>query len=436
MRITNAKAVIAAAELADDTVIMEGKHGIGKSNVVQQFAKEKDYCLIELFLSHQEVGDIIGIPNLVQEDGESLTTWSKPAWLQRMINAAWPQEVEYGTLSFKDKDFESFVASRLNPVKDMIVSRDGMNELYREYYKLPKGHMYLVSRQTNIACSESRKSVLFLDELNRAPIDVRQSALQLVLEKQIHEHELPYVNGKPTIIVAAINPAGDYQVDELDDALIDRFLHITVEAHTESWVQWAKEHGISDVIRDFLIQHTDRIHYTPKDGGVGATPRSWAKLDGYIKNWDKIDREVQTQVVKGKIGDHLAGQFITYMNNYSNVFKMEDLEKLVAKEAKNTKDPKAIGAALKVKTDKLQSISQLELAEQLMKKYLDKKTEAEALPMISYFYALNLEVWYSFIKKQKGVDPHISEKIGLLDTTNKKDLFKQLTKHLKNKASS
>lgn len=432
MKINNAKEIIAAAELANDTVIMEGKHGIGKSNIVKQFAKEKNYCLIELFLSHQEVGDIIGIPNLVVSHGESITTWSKPSWLQRMIHAAWPMETEFGSLGFNDKDFKAFVEMKLDTSKDSIVDRDTLNDLYATYYHLDKHTLHLVSAQTHVFCADSRKSVLFLDELNRAPTDVRQSALQLVLEKQIHEHDLPYVNGMPTIIVAAINPSDGYQVDELDPALLDRFLHITVEADTKAWLDWAKAEGISDVIRDFLIAHTDRIHYMPEDGSKGATPRSWAKLDGYVKNFETIPRALHSQIVKGKIGDALAGQFISFYNNYANVLKVDDIEKIVAKEAKKTTDPKVISAVLKPKIDKLQAIAQTELAEQLLTKYINAKTEADALPMLAYYYTLNLEVWYSFIKKQKESDTSITERLGKLDSTNQKELFKQLTKHLKN----
>ena len=66
---------------------------------------------------------------------------------------------------------------------------------------------------------------LFFDELNRAPIKVRNSVLELVQFQRINGRELP----KLKMVWAAINPpTDDYQVEELDPALKDRF-HI----HTE-----------------------------------------------------------------------------------------------------------------------------------------------------------------------------------------------------------
>ena len=114
MDIQTAKEIIEASVLADDSVLMKGPHGIGKSNIVKQFAKENGYHLEELFLSHQEVGDVIGIPHIVEKEGVQVTTWSKPIWLQRMDEAALPSEVEFDDLIFNDKSFEEYIKKELN----------------------------------------------------------------------------------------------------------------------------------------------------------------------------------------------------------------------------------------------------------------------------------------------------------------------------------
>lgn len=265
MDIQTARDIIAAAALADDTVIMEGVHGIGKSQIVKQFALEEGYHLEELFLSHQEVGDLIGIPHMKEQDGVTITTWSVPIWLQRMYKAA----------------------------------------------------------------QEGKKCVLFLDELNRAPVDVRQSALQLVLERQIHEHKLPVIDGARTLVVAAINPADKYQVDELDPALLDRFLHITVEPDAQAWLKWARSSGVNSIVRDFIAEYPDRIHWTAADTGIGATPRSWAKLGDFMDRVHDIKEEILFQIMKGKVGTELASQFYTFYKNYVDVVKMKDIEDIV-----------------------------------------------------------------------------------------------------------
>ena len=58
-------------------VLIEGEMGIGKSQVVQQVAEEIGYQYVDLRLAHQEPGDLIGLPRIV--DGK--TYWTKPEWI-------------------------------------------------------------------------------------------------------------------------------------------------------------------------------------------------------------------------------------------------------------------------------------------------------------------------------------------------------------------
>lgn len=363
MDINSAKMVIKAAALADDTVIMEGLHGIGKSNIVKQFAKENNYHLEELFLSHQEVADLIGIPHMIQNDGISLTTWSVPIWLQRMYNAA----------------------------------------------------------------AQGKNCILFLDELNRAPIDVRQSALQLVLERQIHEHFLPTVNDTRTLVVAAINPADEYQVDELDPALLDRFLHITVEADVPAWLNWARSEKINRVVVDFITEYPNRLHWTPKNGGIGATPRSWAKLGNFIDVQDQIPVEILFQVIKGKVGTEVGSQFYTFLKNYVDVIKIEDIEKLVKAESSKTDKIEVIADKIYELMKNTEAIQKTELAEQLSEKYM--KENKDILPFLTYMYALDVEIAHGFLKRFKENKPEEYRKfVDVDDKLNNKALFKKFVR--------
>lgn len=361
MDIQSAKEVIKAAAIADDTVIMEGLHGIGKSNIVKQFAKENGYHLEELFLSHQEVGDLIGIPHTIQSDGVTITTWSIPIWLQRM----------------------------------------------------------------NVAASKGIPTILFLDELNRAPIDVRQSALQLVLERQIHEHILPSINGVRTLVVAAINPSDNYQVDELDPALLDRFLHITVESDHKAWLKWAREEDVNIIVRDFITEYPDRLYCTPADGGIGATPRSWAKLGDFMDNVTKIPEEILFQIMKGKIGTAVASQFYTFYKNYVDVIKLEDIEKIVNDNKDDdfcTLDDLATLISDKMK--KTEAIQKTEMAHQFKSKYIKKK---DMLPFLVYLYSLEMEIVVGFLKGFRKDDINGYKKLVEFDTLlNNKELFKRI----------
>lgn len=54
-----------------------GSHGIGKTEIVSQVAKEMKYKLVVVHLSTQDITDLIGIP--FQKDG--VQCWSTPKWL-------------------------------------------------------------------------------------------------------------------------------------------------------------------------------------------------------------------------------------------------------------------------------------------------------------------------------------------------------------------
>lgn len=360
MDIQSAKEAIFAASLADDAVIMEGLHGIGKSQIVKQFSEEQGYHLEELFLSHQEVGDVIGIPHIIESGKNSLTTWSVPIWLQRMRDAS----------------------------------------------------------------KAGKKCVLFLDELNRAPIDVRQSALQLVLERKIHEHELPSIGTERTLIVAAINPSEEYQVDELDPALLDRFLHISIEADAPVWLKWARENNVNRVVADFIGEYPDRLHWTPGDGSIGASSRSWTKLGSYMDNVSKIPEEILFQVMKGKVGKELASQFYSFFKNYVDVIKIEDIEKLVSDNKDKYSKIEDLSEIIREKLSGTEAIQKSELAHQLATKYMVKE---DILPFLAYLYALDIEICVSFLKSYGKDEPKKYAHLAEIDEKiNDKNLFKRI----------
>ena len=365
MNIAEAKCVIHAASVADDTVIIEGVHGIGKSDIVKQFAKENDYHIETLFLSQQEVGDLIGIPTIVEDNGNQLTVWSVPIWLQRMRDAS----------------------------------------------KLGK------------------RCVVFLDELNRAPLDVRQSALQLVLERQIHEHKLPELEGVRTLVVAAINPdSSDYQTDALDPALLDRFLLAKVDVDVPAWLDWARNSEVNTAVRDFIVNNPKFLHHTPTEG-IGATPRSWAKLGDYLDNIQDMSDTTLLHIIRGKIGADIAGQFYMFYRDYSNIVTIADVEKVVADNCDTISDVEELADLLRELTVSLESPQKMELAHQLGDKYMINDNK---LPLLAYLYAMDIEICVAFLKNLRNNKSELYVDLAKFDDTiNDKKLFKRIVQAAK-----
>ena len=88
------------------------------------------------------------------------------------------------------------------------------------------------------ACKEP--TVLLLDELNRATPEVMQAAFQIVLDRELNGHRLH----EGTRVVACINASAEYEVNEMDPALLDRFWVCDLEPSDEDWLTWAAANGV------------------------------------------------------------------------------------------------------------------------------------------------------------------------------------------------
>ena len=63
-------------------VLLRGRHGIGKSEIVYQFAEAKDLPVVERRASQMTEGDLLGLPSV---EGK-VTSWCAPDWLHRACN--------------------------------------------------------------------------------------------------------------------------------------------------------------------------------------------------------------------------------------------------------------------------------------------------------------------------------------------------------------
>ena len=92
--------------------------------------------------------------------------------------------------------------------------------------------------------------VIFLDEINRATPEVMQAAFQLVLDREIAGVKIH----PESRIFAAVNASAEYQVNEMDPALRDRFFIADLEPTTEDWLEWAKDR-LDGALCEFVKTH-------------------------------------------------------------------------------------------------------------------------------------------------------------------------------------
>ena len=63
-------------------VLLRGRHGVGKSQVVYQIADARELPVVERRASQMTEGDLLGLPDTTDTaSGRKATTWNAPDWL-------------------------------------------------------------------------------------------------------------------------------------------------------------------------------------------------------------------------------------------------------------------------------------------------------------------------------------------------------------------
>lgn len=162
---------------------------------------------------------------------------------------------------------------------------------------------------------EGTKGIIFLDELNRAPTDIRQAVFQLVLDKKLHTHKLP----DGWFVHAAVNPDnGEYQVETLDKAMLRRFCVIEVTPDVDVWLAWAKNQGkLDNQITEFISTNRKLLYQAETIKlDVIPTPDSYRMLNE-LYTAKVIAKEHQAEIFAGLIGKEATIALITWLDkNY------------------------------------------------------------------------------------------------------------------------
>ena len=169
------------------------------------------------------------------------------------------------------------------------------------------------------------KGILFLDEINRARRDVLQAAFQLVLDKKIHEYELP----KGWAVVGACNPNTDeYIVTDIGDAaFMDRFCHIKLTPTVAEFIDYAHKTNFDSDIIDFVREQPEMLAAKGEDYDLEVKPsaRSWEFINRLIQYKTPIN--VLQELAIGIVGTTAAIAFMESRRSADKPFKAEQILK-------------------------------------------------------------------------------------------------------------
>ena len=229
---------------AAQNIMLVGRHGIGKSRILEDFFAARGEKVVTLFLGQMsDPGDLIGLPHLDEATGR--TEFMLPYWFP----------------------------------------------------------------------TDGKPVVLFLDELNRARPEVLQTVMDLTLNRKLAGKSLP----EGSRIISAVNGGSEYQLTDLDPALVSRFNIYEFAPSVEDWINWARDAGLDSRIISFIEENPELL-----DGdestvweNLERSPdrRSWERLSKVIEKFSETREELQT-MASGIIGDRAAAEFFRFVNNH------------------------------------------------------------------------------------------------------------------------
>jgi len=280
------------------SVLLEARHGLGKSMIVCQTAQEmslvlnKPFGFVDIRLSQREVGDLIGMPR-----GKDSFTVTRTVF---------------------DKGTRKNI--------EQLATNVTIHDLPHWFPTDPDSCGYL-----------------FLDELNRATREVQQAAFELVLDYRMNFHELP-IGWR---VISAVNEDQDvYSVLALDPALYDRFMIIPFKPTVPEWVEWAEKQGVHDAILKYISKFSSDLDTPEKiePGKVYPSRRSWVQLSDVVRymqdtNNDPFnDLDYMTLLVSGYVGTTIAINFVDYIRKDYKVFSAKDILDRFEKHEKEFKE--------------------------------------------------------------------------------------------------
>ena len=226
-------------------IMLVGKHGIGKSEILTSYFNSKGLKVVTLFLGQMaDPGDIIGIPSKVEKQdaagkATARTDFTPPYWF--------PQDGQ--------------------PI------------------------------------------VLFLDELNRARPEILQTVMDLTLNRKLAGKALP----EGSHVISAVNEGEEYQLTDLDPALVSRFNIYEFKPTVEEWLNWAAGQNLDERVINFI---QDNPTWLDGDGNnkykgleKSVDRRAWKHLSDVMLKVDVIN-DTHKRIIAGIVGVGAAAAFI------------------------------------------------------------------------------------------------------------------------------
>jgi hypothetical protein len=177
--------------------------------------------------------------------------------------------------------------------------------------------------------ANKQPTIIHFEELNRASQQVRNAALQILLERQIGTD----FKFNENVLMMSSGNLGDEDgtdVEEFDSALNNRLVHINHTLDVKEWVDDFATENVHPMIVSYINTHPEHMYKTSDNAKGYATPRSWTMMSEFIVanyGMNSSPREflpLLKEVAAGYIGNS-AMKFVTYCEDMMNINIMDVL---------------------------------------------------------------------------------------------------------------
>lgn len=180
--------------------------------------------------------------------------------------------------------------------------------------------------------NDPQKGILFLDEINLAPLSVQAAAYQLILDKKVGEYEFP---SHWKIIAAGNRETDRANVYKISAPLANRFIHYTITTSVETWRDWARRENMRLEVVQFISLKRASLLQIPRGGDEKAfpSPRSWQfvseLMDAFEHEEDKPLTEELKQTIVGAIGEGTGKEFIAFLGSFRMKETLKQVEEFI-----------------------------------------------------------------------------------------------------------
>ena len=219
-------------------ILLMGPPGIGKTQVMEQVAKECKVALVAYTITHHTRQSAVGLP---------------------------------------------FIEKKVYSGKEYSVTEYTMSEIIASIYDKME--------ETGL-----KEGILFIDEINCVSETLAPTMLQFLQCKMFGNQKIP----EGWIIVAAGNPPEyNKSVRDFDVVTLDRIKKIDVDVNYDVWKEYAYQADIHPAILAYLEIRRDYFYRmeTTVDGRVFATARGWEDLSRLIQSYEKLGIEINAELV-------------------------------------------------------------------------------------------------------------------------------------------